>query len=259
MLTMEFIINQMESWAPTHWAEDFDNVGLLVGSYSQPVKKVMVALDATIPIIKEAIAKKCDCIITHHPILRESLKQINSQTSAGLKIMMLLQNNISLYTAHTNLDKAPGGVNCTLAKKLGFTSTKLMYPCPTNANIGYGRIATVDTTLKNVLLNAEKALGLKKLAFTGDINMPVKRIGMCGGSGMSFWQQAKNAGCQVYLTGDVKYSDALAAQEAGLSVVDITHYVSENVIVEEIVKKLQNANPDIEVFATEVGNPVFVL
>ncbi|MFC4558836.1 Nif3-like dinuclear metal center hexameric protein [Virgibacillus kekensis] len=120
------IFRVMEEWAPTHLAYDWDNVGLQVGSYNNPVKKVMVTLDVLDSVVDEAVQNNVDLIIAHHPLLFKPLGQINLDSSKGRLIRKLLQHNISVYASHTNLDAADGGVNDILCDLLDIRDTDIL-------------------------------------------------------------------------------------------------------------------------------------
>ena len=261
--TVEWVINEMEQWAPPCWAEDFDNVGLLVGDKTQPVKKILVALDATDAVVAEAVAGSYDCIITHHALIFAPLKQIVASDDTGRRILKLAKHGISLYTAHTNLDKAPGGVNDCLAKKLGMDNAAPMVPDPLIKGIGLGLVAQlpVETTLGKLAAHVKASLKLESVRYSGSLSAKIKKAALCGGSGMSFWQHAKDADCHVYITGDIKYSDALGALAAGLCLLDITHYSGENIVVEAIVERLrtkaQQAGIPLEISPTTVNGQTF--
>ena len=109
----------MEELAPSASAEKWDNVGLLLGDYSHLVKKIMVCLDVTRNLVDEAISKNADLIITHHPLIFEPLKNIRINDYQGELIHLLIKNNMSVYCAHTNLDKAEYGTDYALAYRLG--------------------------------------------------------------------------------------------------------------------------------------------
>lgn len=117
-LTNADVFQLMESWAPKHLAYDWDNVGLQIGSYEKPVKKIMVTLDVMENVVDEAIENDVDLIIAHHPILFKPLKQINLDSTKGRIVQKLLANQISVYASHTNLDIARGGVNDMLCNAL---------------------------------------------------------------------------------------------------------------------------------------------
>ncbi|HHV28548.1 MAG TPA: Nif3-like dinuclear metal center hexameric protein [Clostridium sp.] len=115
------IIRYMEELAPNNLAEDYDNVGLLIGSRESIIERILVCLEVSSKTIDEAIAKKADLIISHHPVIFKGLKRINEDDPKGNIIYRLIKNNIGVYSAHTNLDVAYGGVNNYLSSLLGLT------------------------------------------------------------------------------------------------------------------------------------------
>lgn len=112
------IINVLENWAPKEHAEDFDNVGLIIGDFESNINKAIITLDTTDEVIDEAIRNKCNLIITFHPLIFEPLKAINTQGRVQKLIIKALNNNINIYAIHTNLDNNPKGVNYQICKKL---------------------------------------------------------------------------------------------------------------------------------------------
>ncbi|WP_145523462.1 Nif3-like dinuclear metal center hexameric protein [Virgibacillus sp. SK37] len=117
------VFQLMEKWAPKHLAYDWDNVGLQVGSYHQNVNKIMVTLDVLETVVDEAIQKGVNLIIAHHPLLFKPIKQINFDSPQGRLIRKLIDHQITVYAAHTNLDAAIGGVNDMLCQSIGIQST----------------------------------------------------------------------------------------------------------------------------------------
>lgn len=126
MVKCQTIFNLIEKFAPKGLAYDWDNVGLQVGCPNAEVEKMLIALDLTDDILDQAVKEKVDLIITHHPIIFKPLKKIALNTSLGARINKILQNNITVYSAHTNLDIAPGGVNDILAEKIGLQETEIL-------------------------------------------------------------------------------------------------------------------------------------
>lgn len=120
------VFRLLENWAPKSLAEEWDNVGLQVGSYHKPVKRIMVTLDVLEAVVDEAIANEVDLIIAHHPILFKPLQQLNLDSWRGRVVKKLIQHDITVYAAHTNLDIANGGVNDMLADLLGLTNREIM-------------------------------------------------------------------------------------------------------------------------------------
>ena len=261
--TIQWVIDEMEAWAPTFWAEEDDNVGLLIGNAQNSIKKILVAIDATDAVVQEAIAGGYNCIITHHPLTYTPLKRITADCTIGRKILAMAKHDISLYSAHTNLDKAPGGVNDCLAEKLGISNTIPLVKDAFGDDIGFGRIGELPTgiTLRELAVHVKKSLDLKDIRYSGDLSRKIKKVAICGGSGMSFWRSASDTNCDVYITGDAKYSDALSALASGLCLLDITHYSGENIIIEAIVERLRTkAEQDdisLKINATTVNGQAF--
>src|SRR5699024_8183270 len=100
----------MEAWAPKKLAYDWDNVGLQIGSFQKPVRKIMITLDVLESVVDEAVVQDVDLVIAHHPFMFQPMKELNTDTVRGRMIHKLLQHNITVYASHTNLDAASGGV-----------------------------------------------------------------------------------------------------------------------------------------------------
>ena len=121
-------ISFLDAWAPPSLAEDYDNVGLLVGKKDNPVSKILVSLDATVGVVQEAIDLGCELIVSHHPILFKGLKKLNSQNYVARTVEKAIQNNIGLFALHTNLDAVSTGVNFKMAEKLRLQNLKPLRP-----------------------------------------------------------------------------------------------------------------------------------
>ena len=119
MVTMKDIAGAIERHAPLSLQESWDNCGLQVGCMSGTVSRVLTALDVTAEVVAEAIEKQVQCIVSHHPMIFKGLKSINLGTMQGKMIGDLLQHGIHVYSAHTNLDVARGGLNDEVANRLG--------------------------------------------------------------------------------------------------------------------------------------------
>lgn len=124
--TVQQVVKVMEEIAPPYLAEEWDNVGLLVGRTQDSVQRVMVCLDVTEAIVHEAIQKGVDMIISHHPVIFEKLKTLRGDTGRERLLYLLVGNNIAVYCAHTNLDKATGGVDDVLAARLGLQDVRVL-------------------------------------------------------------------------------------------------------------------------------------
>jgi dinuclear metal center YbgI/SA1388 family protein len=263
-----WLIDAMQEFAPLHWAEGWDNVGLLIGDANQSAKKVLIALDTTQEVVEEAINGGFDFIVCHHPLIFDPLKKITAETVQGRKILALIRAGIGLYCAHTNLDKAPGGVNDALFAKL-FPSEKkpecepLIPDC--NDSLGLGLVYNLPraVSLAAFVQEIKTALNLTDIRFSGDAAQIISRVGLCGGdaSNPRYWQAAKERGCNAFITGDLRHHTAQDAHEAGVALVDISHFEGEAPIIEAIANRLRTAakaaSLDVTIEATQTKGQVF--
>ena len=122
------VTNYIEELAPLAYAEDFDNVGLLVGNYQTKVKGVLVTLDTLEETVDEAIAKNCNLIISFHPIIFSGLKKLNGNSYVERVVLKAIQNNIAIYATHTALDNSKDGVSAKICEVLGLKNQKILIP-----------------------------------------------------------------------------------------------------------------------------------
>ncbi|WP_396635292.1 Nif3-like dinuclear metal center hexameric protein [Maribacter sp. R86514] len=127
-MTVKDITLILEEFAPLTYAEDFDNVGLLVGNASNEVSGVLVTLDTLENVVEEAIAKKCNMIVSFHPIIFGGLKKITGKNYVERVVIKAIKNDIAIYSNHTALDNAKEGVNAKICEVLGLSNTKILLP-----------------------------------------------------------------------------------------------------------------------------------
>ena len=323
----------IEKLAPVDLAEPWDNVGLLVGHPGQKVTKALLTLDVTSDVIEEAIGSKAELVISHHPFPFHAMKSIRADTLSGALLTRLLQERISVYAAHTNLDSAVGGVNDALASILQLEAVSPLRPgcsplvkivtyvpgeyveqvrqamsgagaghigkysqcsfsvsgrgtflptSDTNPFVGeQGKLSVVDETRLEMIAPAELSdaivramvtahpyeetafdvyplknhwqkgglgrvgnlqhpvslaefaaqvrdrLFVSGIRFVGPGNTMVRRVAVCGGSGMELAEAAKRSGAQVLVTGDIRYHEAVDALADGMCLIDAGHYGTE--------------------------------
>lgn len=233
LLTVGDIAKAMESFAPLSLAEEGDNVGLLVGSFSKEVDTVFVTLDADPDCVDEAISLNADLIIAHHPLIYRPVSSLRCDDYISASIMKLVKHDVCLYAAHTNLDWCDGGVNDSLCETLGLYDVSPLCVNPANGakqgRIGY----TDDCCLHSFAEAAGKALD-SKLRYSGSGEKTVKKIAVCGGSGAFLLHKAIEERCDVYLTGEMGYHAVQSAYFNGLPVVETGHFHSENIVVKTV-------------------------
>lgn len=251
-LTIKDIIAIMEEMAPASLAEAWDNVGLQIGDPQQQVTGVLVTLDVTWPVVQEAVSKGANLIIAHHPLLFKPLSSLRKDTVQGKIIYSLIEQGISLYVAHTNLDSASMGVNQVLAEQLGLQAIEVLAErdvavqrCQEGAdsvqmNCGLGRIGNLPKQISFAEFAqwVKQAIGVQVLNVGGDLHRQVDRIAVCGGSGSSLAALAIKKGAQVLVTGDIKYHEAHTIVDSALNYIDAGHYETEQVILPKLVAYL---------------------
>lgn len=253
--TVTDICLAMNDIAPIQYAESWDNPGLLLGDTNAPVKKIMVALDLMPEVAKQAIDKKVDMIITHHPYYF-SLPKTMVVTDIKMHFMYeLIKHNIAVYAAHTNLDAAKGGVNDMLATKLGLSKVETI-PRPECPEQGLARVGflTKPMTLKNFASKVKKALDADGVAYT-EGGEECYKVAVVGGSGADFMEAVLNAGADTLVTGDVKYHVAQNALNMGLNIVDAGHQFSERPVLDQLEAVLKgwvkDSGRDIKILRAE--------
>src|ERR1035437_359554 len=144
-MKIKSIISYLESIAPLSLQEEYDNSGLIVGNEEDEVRGALICIDCTEAVIDEAIKKKCNLIISHHPIIFRGLKKITGKNYIERVVLKAIRNNISIYAIHTNLDNVSQGVNKKICDKLGLTNCKFLLPSPTEKKSGSGMIGTLKS------------------------------------------------------------------------------------------------------------------
>lgn len=230
-------------WAPPALAEDWDNVGLLVGDGEQDVHKILVSLDITEAVVAEAAEVGADLIVAHHPVMNctwHKVQNVRCDNAQGRMIMGMIQNGISAICMHTNLDAAEGGVNDILAEKLGLSDL-----IPLNEE-KIGRVGTLkcENPLVEFLPFVVKSLGCNGLRYRS-CGKPVYRVAVGGGACGDYIQNAIALGCDTFVTSDLSYHEFLDTTE--LNLIDAGHFPTENVICPVITERLAKAFPTVEV------------
>ena len=245
VVTTQWVIDKMEAWAPAKSAIESDNVGLLVGDRARTVNRILTALDLSEDVLREAVQGRFDFVITHHPLISNwgpPINRITTDNVVGKKIMTLISNGIGLFTAHTNLDVAPGGVNDLLFELLDLTDKEFLAMPAATEYPPLGLIGNLKNPvpLPTLAVHVSKVLSLEHVRYVGQNDKIVKRVGLMGGSGSKYIEAAIANKCDVYLTGDLNYHQALDAMEAGIALIDGTHYSTENPIVSTIANYIRD-------------------
>lgn len=227
------IIHQFEQFASPKIAEDWDHVGLQLGDPSQPVTKVLTTLDVRPAVVDEAIELGVNFIFSHHPLMFRPAKDLDLRNPQNAMYAKLLRHGITVYSAHTNLDSANGGMNDWLAAQLELTNLAGLVPAGVDPvsgqSVAMGRIGDLPRALKSAEFVdwVQDHFDVKGLRYVLPDPTPqtIQRVAILGGSGGEFYHQAKIAGAQAYVTGDVSYHVAQDMQAVGLMLVDPGHHI----------------------------------
>jgi len=254
MPTLGDVSTVLEQFAPTTLAEDWDNVGLLVGDPKWPAKRVMTCLTITPTSVAEAISAEADLIVAHHPLPFQPLKTITSATTAGKLLLDLISAKIGVYSPHTAFDSAPAGINQHLAIGLGLQQIEPLVPTvgAGETDIGAGRLGVVGggVSLAELAERVKNFLGISSLRVVGDDHQNLSRIAIACGSGGSFLPAAIKNKCDGLLTGETNFHTCLEAEAHGVALVLPGHFASERFAVLSLADYLQEQISGIEVWAS---------
>ena len=236
MVTAEEIYEYIDSFASFETAMSFDNAGLLVGNPQTEVKKVIVTLDVTSKVIDEAVQKEAQLIISHHPVIFNPIKSVLSDSVTYLAV----QNNLTIISAHTNLDIVRGGVNDSLAEQIGIQADEFFdEEC---ALIGH---MPFEIDSEELAVHIKKQLDCNGVRFTKR-NGNIKNIVVSCGAGGNNIFLAKKLNADAFVTGEIKHHEIIFANENNIAVFDLGHYKSEDIIVERLAVKLSREFPNVE-------------
>jgi len=254
MVKVRDIEKIMESIAPQSLKEPWDNVGLQVGGRENTLSGILLALDLTPEVIAEAETLDCDMIITHHPLIFSPLKRITEEDAEGKLIVSLIKKGINFFVAHTNLDKADGGVNDCLAERLGLIDVTYLGG---EEGDSIARIGTLPyaMSLEEFAELCKEALGISAVRYSGDKSKRIKTVALCSGAGSDLYEEAVANGADAFVTGEVKHHHALYGKEAGLSFIEAGHFETENIVLEAIAAVLEE-KIEIPVHISEAHKPI---
>lgn len=250
-MNVQDIYMAMDRIAPFSTQEPWDNSGLLVGSPQCPASRVLVTLDISVDAVEAAHQQGCDVIVSHHPVIFSPLKRLACESP----VYRLAKYGIAAICSHTPLDIAEGGINDSIVSRL---RTKLDATAETELldAAGCGRILTLREPVdaQAVAAAAKAVLHCPVVRCFGG-ETPVRRLGICSGSGASMLEETAGR-CDALLTGDVKHDRWYKAQELGMSLIDCGHYWTEVLMVEDVAARLKEALPPLEVVTFRQDNMV---
>lgn len=214
------VLGWLDGLAPFDSAEDFDNVGLLLGDEEATVRGVTFGMDVTEALVDEALAHGDGLIVTHHPFIFHALKRINYHEPQGRTLLKLTASRVCVIAAHTNWDKAPGGISDSLAQALGLTDV--------SAPDEFLRLGTLSAPLSPEALGAliRRSLHIDARCYPAS-DAPIARVAVAGGAYGEGYALAAQSGAQAFVVGEIRHHELLDAYARGLTVYDAGHFPTE--------------------------------
>ena len=176
------IINILEAQSPPEYAESWDNVGLLCGRSDREVKRIAVALDATIDVIESAIENNADMLVTHHPLIFGKINRVNDRTVLGRKLLKLIESGIACYAMHTNFD-TKGGMAKLAGEMLSVKNAEVLEETRDGEGLGVIGLLERTMTLREVAELTQERFGLSEVLCFGDPDTEIEKVAVCPGSG----------------------------------------------------------------------------
>lgn len=251
MTNVNDIFNTLEAAAPCRLAEEYDNPGFLVGRKNAGVSKVLVALDITEKVVREAVETGAELIVSHHPVIFGSRKKVTDEDVCGSVLLSLIENRIAAICMHTNLDSAKGGVNDVLAEKLGVKNPSVL-ASGKEENTGIGRFGELlqEKTLDAFLVDVCHALDTSGVRYH-NAGKAVKKVAVGGGSCGDFIPLAVSLGCDTIVTADIKHNEFLDAAALGINAIDAGHFATEDIICPRICEIISAKHTELDVMIAQ--------
>ena len=280
MTSLQAVCSSLASIAPLRLAEEWDNVGLLVGDRRASIEKVMTCLTVTPNVVSEALEQQVGLIVTHHPLPFKPLARITSDSVAGEMLLRLVGAKVAVYSAHTAFDSASTGINQRWAERLGLQSVEALVAGTESAVVsshpetegsvlpiegtvlpiegtvlpieGTGRLGRLPEpeSLHSLVSRAASAVGATSPRYVGDPERKVSKIGLACGSGGSFLPAVRRRGCDVLITGEATFHACLEAEAYGIGMGLLGHYWSERFAMENLAEALALKFPELSIWAS---------
>ena len=261
-MTIKQVTDAIEAFAPPSLQESYDNTGFQTGNPFAEATGALLCVDVTEAIIDEAVARNCNLVITHHPLLFRGVKCMIGRDRPERVLAKAIRNDITIYSSHTAMDSAVGGVSWRMARKLGLTDVEVLVPSAPGVSTGLGVIGNLSTALTPVQLaeKVKQAFDVPMVRMSrpdGDIT--INRVALCGGSAGEFIPQAIAAGAQAYITADCKHNQFLDHAHSIL-LIDAGHFETEACTKEIFFDILTEKFPNFAVCYSDIEkNPIIYL
>jgi dinuclear metal center YbgI/SA1388 family protein len=238
----------LERFAPSTLAEEWDNVGLLIGDGDREARKVMTCLTITPSTAREAIDNRADLIVSHHPLPFAALKRITADSVVGRLLLDLIAARIAVFSPHTAFDSAPRGINQRLAEGLGLRDIAPLKLHPEGG--GSGRFGALEAplTLSEFAGKLKHFSKIESLQIVGRAEQQVRKAAVACGAAGEFLPFARECGCDCLVVGEARFHTCLEAEALGVGLLLPGHFASERFALECLADVLQESFPDLEIW-----------
>ena len=259
-VSLDSLCQTLADIAPLDLAEDWDNVGLLVGDRTMQIKRVMTCLTLSPDVADEALRQNADLVVTHHPIPFQPVRRITPDSITGAVLWDLIRGGVAIYSAHTAFDSAAEGINQTWAHSLGLTKISPIIDPTGEGHLGNGRLGDLPEakTAAEIINQCAAIVSMTRSPrAVGHLDLPITRVGVACGSGGSFISEAHRCGCQLLITGEATLHACLEARSLGMALGLLGHYWSERFAMERLATLIAQTLPDLDVWASrEETDPI---
>lgn len=235
-MKMRDLMRAMELIAPVSTAETWDNSGLLVGSEESEITGIVLCVDATPSVLDLAQSVGANVVLSHHPLMFSGIKSLTEDKYEGALLRRMIREGLMLYAAHTNLDKAPGGVEDSLAQVLGIECEYSAHP--------YVRCGAVGLNTVGQLVRRVRERIHPQAMFYGDPDAEIDLAAVSCGGGGEYFREALEMGANVWITGEMKHHERVEAQGCGMHVIIAGHEETERVVLQPLRQRLEALLPE---------------
>jgi dinuclear metal center YbgI/SA1388 family protein len=264
MPTLAQTIDLLEQFAPLALAEEWDNVGLLVGDRERNVERLMTCLTLTSATVAEAAREHADLVVVHHPLPFRPVNRITSETTVGRLLLQLIEARVAVYSPHTAFDSAREGINQRLAEGLQLVDIGPLTPSAAldDPVVGTGRIgrARQPMSLGNVAEQLKSFLKIREVRAVGSTESPIEHVAIGCGSGGTFLETARQQDADCLVTGEATFHTCLEAEATGTCLLLVGHFASERFALDLLADYLEQNLPGVHVWASrDERDPIYLI
>lgn len=257
------VIRALERFAPLPLQADFDNAGLQIGLTEADVSGALLCLDVTPKVVDEAVAKGCNLIVSHHPLIFRKLNRIADENEVQVTVRKAIEQRVAIVSMHTNIDSAQGGVNYKIAEKIGlhdlrFFGKQIVVDSVAGGDGVIGEV-TEELAADDLILLLKKRFDVECVQCNQLLRRPIRTIAVCGGAGSFLLDDAIASGADAFITGEMHYHEYFGHDQE-IQIAVIGHYQSEQYTSEIFKSIIEERCAGVRCFITELNtNPIIYL